>query len=129
MNRFIEWVFVYAFSSLMLPFAAAQETPRVEPDGTIHVPAFDLPESAFLSEESRAALKRARNIDPVEKAAFEACGSVDKAELSELPTVRKCIANVYYSTAFYKRMTPFTANTLRTASASVTSGRVEHHGF
>ena len=37
--------------------AAPEEQVRVEPDSTVHVPPFDLPESAYLSDESRAAMK------------------------------------------------------------------------
>jgi hypothetical protein len=49
----------------MLPLyvTAAEDTikPIVDADGTIHVPAFELPESSFLSDETRAALKFHRN--------------------------------------------------------------------
>ena len=41
---------------------AEEERPRVEADGTVHVPAFDLPESAYLSDESRAAMKYFREV-------------------------------------------------------------------
>src|SRR4051812_500782 len=44
---------VVIFCAALFPqiVALAADPPRVEENGTIHVPAFDLPESSFLDEE------------------------------------------------------------------------------
>ena len=58
----------------------AEEVPQVDTDGTIHVPAFTLPESSLLSAESRAELAKQRipSLDAFTSAAT-ACPSVPTA--------------------------------------------------
>ena len=85
------------------------EKPRVEADGTIHVEAFELPESAYLSDETRAELKRAREYDfekeePEVAAEFKACGSFDDTDVADMHALRKCQAGAYYKTAGYKHL-------------------------
>ncbi len=82
----------------------AHVTPRVEDDGTLHVRAFDLPESSFLSEETRAALKRQREEGNGWQQAEQACPPVDGAAMADMPAIRKCQADFYYTTPIYKRM-------------------------
>ena len=54
--------FALATALLALSAGGADERPRIEADGTVHVPAFDLPETAYFSVESRAAMKRFREV-------------------------------------------------------------------
>lgn len=54
---------VYLLSAASICAAEVEQEPkkpRVEENGTIHVPAFDLPVSSFLSAETRAVLERQR---------------------------------------------------------------------
>ncbi len=84
--------------------ASAQDRPRVEKDGTIHAQAFDLPESSFLSSESRAALQRARERLEERIAASKTCPSMEGADRAQMAQIRKCQAEAFYKTAGYKRV-------------------------
>src|ERR1700677_2152228 len=73
----------------------ADTVPQVDEDGTIHVPAFALPESSLLSAESRAELARERIpfLDAFTHAAT-ACPSVPTADPDpeQLTASRRCQA-------------------------------------
>ncbi len=85
--------------------AEAEEPPRVEKDGTIHVQAFDLPESAFLSAATREALKRQREDDgPEWQAIIEKCGSPYDVTVADMPAHRECAAQAFYKTKMYARL-------------------------
>jgi len=96
------------FSLICLVFAQvafAEEVPRIGPDGTIKVVSFDLPESAYLSDETRAALKRYRDVTAKELvAAFGECPAIDKVSASEAPSARRCRAEAFYTTNWYKNL-------------------------
>ncbi len=84
---------------------SADDRPRVEPDGTIHVPAFDLPESSYLSAESRAAMRHFREVYGPEFGTFSAgCDSIwaFNGDVEATHAARLCIAEGYYKTAIYK---------------------------
>lgn len=91
--------------TLAAPLLLAAEKPRVEADGTVHVPAFDLPESAFLSDESRAAMKYFRDVYGPEFGTFSK-GCPDLASVADDPKAsreaRQCVADGYYETSIYK---------------------------
>ncbi|MYF31119.1 MAG: alpha/beta hydrolase [Gammaproteobacteria bacterium] len=95
-------VFVMSASS-----GLAEETdrPRVEPNGTVHVPAFDLPESVYLSDESRAAMKYFRDVYGPEFGTFSR-GCPNLFEVADDPeaarAARQCVADGYYETSIYK---------------------------
>ena len=85
--------------------SAAAERPRVEADGTVHVPAFDLPETAYLSDESRAAMKHFRDVYGPEFGTFsEGCANLNEVsdDLEAVRAARECVAQGYYRTAIYK---------------------------
>ena len=85
--------------------AVEEEARRVEPDGTVHVRAFDLPETAYLSEDSRAAMKHFREVYGPEFGTFsEGCANlVDVRDDPEaIRAARQCVAEGYYRTAIYK---------------------------
>ena len=85
--------------------SAAEERPRVEADGTVHVPAFDLPETAYLSDESRAAMKHFRDVYGPEFGTFsEGCANLNEVsdDLEAVRAARECVAQGYYRTAIYK---------------------------
>ncbi len=84
---------------------AAQQMPRVEPDGTIHVPAFDIPESAYLSDETRAELKHWREVGRKDlMARTENCPPFEGATMADMPAIRQCQAQAFYKTSFYKHL-------------------------
>ena len=85
--------------------AEQEEPPRVEADGTVHVPAFDLPETSYFSEESRAAMKHFREVYGPEFGTFsEGCESLNDVagDLEAVRAARQCVAAGYYRTAIYK---------------------------
>jgi len=90
----------------LVGIAAAAERPKVEENGTIHIPAFKLPESSFLSEETRSILKHSRDhyAKEIVKAVRDTCPSNQEAKISDMPEIRQCRANAYYKTGIYKRM-------------------------
>jgi hypothetical protein len=83
----------------------ALETPSVDADGSIHVPAFVLPESSLLSPESKVELTKERN--PAEDAfttAVSACPPITQTPHDRLAAVRECQASAFYATGFYRDM-------------------------
>lgn len=82
----------------------AAEVPTDE-DGTKHMPAYTLPESSFLSSETRAALKRQRASRKVQADALKkACPPYQTASAAEMPAIRKCQADVFYKSPEYRHM-------------------------
>lgn len=85
--------------------AEEEQRVRVAPDGTLHVPAFDLPESAYLSDESRAAMKYFREVYAPEFGTFSrGCPSLDdvRDDPEAIRDARQCVAEGYYRTSIYK---------------------------
>jgi|TARA_B100000315_G_scaffold260671_1_gene323894 acetyl esterase/lipase len=99
--------FRYLIFLLIFPIvqAAEEERPRIEADGTIHVPAFDLPLSDFLSEESLAATRYFRDVYTPEFGSFSD-GCADLREVAADPEAtrkaRQCVAEGYYKTSIYR---------------------------
>jgi epsilon-lactone hydrolase len=79
--------------------SAAQSPPQVDQDGTIHVPAFLLPESSLLDEGSLAALKHAR--ESKETLASNCPAAPEGANHAAVVAARNCEAESFYKTAFY----------------------------
>jgi epsilon-lactone hydrolase len=86
---------------LVIP-AQAGGAPRIDDDGTIHVPAFTLPGSVLLSDEARAELKRER-ADAVHGDFARACSST-KQDSSRWSAMRDCVAKAFYRTNQYKHL-------------------------
>src|SRR5712672_1946990 len=57
-------------------------------DGTIHIPAFDLPESSLLNKETRTALKDIREHDPRLATAENGCPSMEGRGFLSLPLLQ-----------------------------------------
>ena len=94
--------------SIFAYHATAEERPRVEEDGTIHVDEFDLPESSFLSDESRAARRYFRDVYGPELGSFSRdCPNLMSGENDpeSKQVIRQCIAEAYYKTNIYKDVT------------------------
>ncbi len=75
----------------------------VEDDGTVHVPAFTLPESSFLSDESRAVIKRQRED---EKKLYEelsvVCPYPSNPDEEKIRAFEECNRQHFYKTPLYK---------------------------
>lgn len=84
--------------------SAAADTLRVDADGAIHFPAFVLPESSLLSQETRAVLKRSRESQGEWAAAQKDCPPMEGASRTDMPAIRNCQANAFYKSASYRSM-------------------------
>lgn len=93
---------VAVMTTILSGVACAQGEPRIEPNGTIHVPGFTLPESAFLSDATRQALKTVRQAPSVPERA--ACPPIEEARRSEIANIRDCRAEAFYERYDYKLM-------------------------
>lgn len=82
----------------------ALERPQVDDNGSIHVPAFILPESSFLSAETRAELKKQRDYWAGMASESTVCPQNNDVSVEEMPAVRRCRANKFYKTPMYKSM-------------------------
>lgn len=83
----------------------SEDLPRVDPDGTIHVPAFALPESSFLDTESRSELARERQ--PSQDAftlAVSTCPTPESASFRDVAAIRRCQARAFEATLFYRNL-------------------------
>ena len=101
----VKIIFLIAFVLSESTLQAAGKS-RVDPDGTMHFSAFDLKESAYFTEETRAELKLVRDIYAKEwVATWDACPSLEKATKTEMPAIRTCRAQEFYKTAYYKDLT------------------------
>jgi hypothetical protein len=78
--------------------------PPLDDDGAVHVPAFVLPESALLSEETRATYKKERASDKEDADAPERCASDRHADASQIAAIRRCKADVLYASAYYQHL-------------------------
>ena len=73
----------------------------VETDGTVHVPAFDLPLSSYLSEDSREAMQYFREVyASMFGSIYQGCPNL--FDTDNPAAARQCIAENYYETAVYK---------------------------
>jgi hypothetical protein len=75
--------------------SAAATPPQVDDDGTIHVPAFLLPESSFLNDETRVALKKERASARDEINSPKSCAPDETADATQMPAIRKCQAEAF----------------------------------
>jgi acetyl esterase/lipase len=67
-----------------------------------HTPVLVLPESPFLSPETRAALRRAKDRSKEDDTILDKCPSDKGADRAAMPEIRKCQAEAFYKTALYK---------------------------
>jgi acetyl esterase/lipase len=74
--------------------------PTVDADGTVHVPAYALPESSLLGTDTRAELEK----DRVRPWPPNACPSEKGADPARMPEIRRCEAEAFYQTPAYKHL-------------------------
>ncbi len=99
--------FMCALTMLILAVSvlAEDQPPRIEENGTIHVQAFDLPESGFLSDQTRSALKQQRQEGAKQwQSAMQSCPSFEEAEIEDVPAIRACRAAAFYKTGIYQSL-------------------------
>lgn len=94
-----------AVIALALHFTASAEEAKTKLEGAVKVPAFDMPESAYLSEESRSAMKYFREVYGPEFFTFaKDCGDLMKfdGDLAKAKEIRDCVSRGYFETSIYK---------------------------
>jgi epsilon-lactone hydrolase len=82
--------------------SARAAVPSVDQDGTIHIPAFVLPESSLLDDSSRQALRRSREEMKSEDAASAGCPSMDQARREQADSIRRCEAERFQHSRSYQ---------------------------
>ena len=95
----------FAAVATALHFTALAEEGESELDGVVKVAAFDLPESAFLSDESRSAMKYFRDVYLQELMTFaNDCGDLSAidGDLGKAREIRDCVSQQYFETNIYK---------------------------
>ena len=85
-------------------FLRGAEPPREDPDGTIHIPAFSLAESSFLTPEARLVLQAARTPDKQDADRWKVCPSIETASSAEAPAIHKCRRDAFTASSFYVRL-------------------------
>ena len=80
------------------------EEPSVDSDGTVHVPAYSLPESSLLGADARAVLRSKRVHEMEQSNAPATCPKEEGADATHMPDIRKCEADAFYKTAEYKHL-------------------------
>ena len=88
---------------LFVSTSYARERPVIDENGTIQVPSFELPESSYLTKETRAELRRQRDYRKA-KGSIDNCPSNKDSSKADMPTVRQCRAEAFYKTPMYKAM-------------------------
>jgi acetyl esterase/lipase len=69
------------------------------------LPAFDLPESSFLSKTTLQALRREHDVYEKEQDdRTAACPPIDVENKANMPTIRRCLAEKFYKSSLYRTM-------------------------
>jgi len=101
-NRLPTASIISALVLMLFTSFSAQTLPLNEEDA-VHVKAFNLPESALLDGNARVAVKSAaeRQSDQID-AESKTCPPIATADRDQLPSIRKCQANAFYRSSWYK---------------------------
>jgi monoterpene epsilon-lactone hydrolase len=75
-----------------------------ERDGTIHVPAFLLPQSSLLSLTPRPPLSPSQEEQDRDAAERNACASLNGADPNQAAGIRQCGVGAFYASSYYKRL-------------------------
>ena len=104
-SRLFRQALLLAMGMAGIETVAAQ---TVDSNGTIHVPAVVLPESALLSQATRAHLQQQRTPSPqraeTPAASPRSCPTMAGAARDQIPAIRACEADAFYESAAYKRL-------------------------
>ena len=83
----------------------ADDPALVDGSGTIHVPAFLLPESSLVERTGRAKPQPAEESQGKKAAAaWKACPALEGADAARAPAIRNCEAGAFHMSPFYKRI-------------------------
>ena len=83
---------------------SAAAEPQVDEEGTVHLPALSLSESSLLSDDTRAALRHARDSEKEDAASWKTCPPIEGANSTQAPAIRKCEADVFSKSSSYTRL-------------------------
>lgn len=91
--------------TVLTTYQSKAQIRQTDDEGTIHVPSFILPESQFLSDESKAILKeqRAYKVKSWEEMKRSCPPLKEGASLEEIKQYRECLATHFYTTPVYKK--------------------------
>ncbi len=91
--------------TILITYVSEAQIQQIDDDGAIHVPSFILPESQFLSNESKAILKeqRAYKVRAWEEMKRACPPLKEGANLEERQQYRECLATHFYTTPLYKK--------------------------
>ena len=101
----IKTILVAAVSMAILitAWADAGQEDRAADEGTVHVKAFDLPVSSFLSEETRTNDRLFRDVYLKEYLSLnDVCGNLMDVSVEQASTVHKCWRENFAKTQWYK---------------------------
>jgi acetyl esterase/lipase len=76
----------------------------VDGNGTIHVPAFLLPESSFLDEAGRTRAQPTAEEQKRDAAAWAACRPLEGADPAQASAIRKCEIGAFRASSPYRRL-------------------------
>ena len=96
--------FCAAFGATVLSSDTQATAPQVDDDGTVHVPAYVLPESALLGPKTREVLGKERVHLKNQANPPQRCPPWKGAHKAQMPTIRKCEAEAFYKTVEYKHL-------------------------
>ena len=90
----------------LLGCSTLEEKPQTSEDpskeiGTVLVGAFDLPASALMSDESKAAVEHYKKVMESMGEAMAKCPSIFEVELTAVETARECNRQAYYKSEMY----------------------------
>lgn len=86
---------------LLAPAGANAQSADTE--GSVSVPAFTIPESSLLSDETRARLHAQRN-PPAEPGPSRSCPAMAGAAMADIPAIRECEAQAFYTSSAYRKL-------------------------
>lgn len=95
---------ICVFTLIIVPFNnALADKPETSEDGTVHVPAFDFPLSELLNSEARSVISQTREFwkETATKKTNSCPRSSENSTAEHMSAVRKCMAEIYFSSPPY----------------------------
>jgi epsilon-lactone hydrolase len=96
--------FWLAINTLVFCSRSPAAQPQVDDDGTVHVPAYELPESPLLGADARIVLKNERRREEEQASGAKPCPSEVGADAAHMPGIRKCEVEIYYKSPRFKHL-------------------------
>lgn len=70
----------------------------------MHIPEIALPDSSFLNDEARAAIRQADAEEDQDSAADAACGDITHADAEHGPAIRRCETEAFYKSLRFRNL-------------------------